>query len=76
MSTSLAGLEIQSWMYSRTREEIYMQRALKGIPEDRVSLSYHLTFRAADRTLTDAEVNTGMEQIVAALAAAHGATQR
>jgi hypothetical protein len=31
VSTSLAGLEIQSWMYHRTRAEIYKQRALKAL---------------------------------------------
>jgi phenylalanyl-tRNA synthetase beta subunit len=35
-----------------------------------------LTFRAADRTLTDAEVQTAVDGIVAALARAHDATLR
>jgi phenylalanyl-tRNA synthetase beta chain len=48
----------------------------KGVPEDRVSLSLRLTFRSADRTLTDAEVDAAMGQIVAALVAAHGAIRR
>ncbi len=48
----------------------------KGIPEGRVSLSYHLTFRAADRTLTDAEVDQAMAAIVAALQQSHGAERR
>ena len=48
----------------------------KGIPEGRVSLSYHLTFRASDRTLTDAEVDQAMAAIVAALHQAHGAERR
>jgi phenylalanyl-tRNA synthetase beta chain len=47
-----------------------------GIPEGRVSLSFHLTFRAADRTLTDLEVDRGMDAIVAALAARHRAVRR
>ena len=47
-----------------------------GVPEGQVSLSLHLTFRASDRTLTDAEVNTAMDAIVSALAAAHDAVRR
>ena len=41
----------------------------KGVADGRVSLSYRLTFQAADRTLTDAEVDAAMTAIVAALAA-------
>jgi phenylalanyl-tRNA synthetase beta chain len=48
----------------------------KGIPEGRVSLSYHLTFRAPDRTLTDAEVDEAMNRIVASLEQERGATRR
>jgi phenylalanyl-tRNA synthetase beta chain len=48
----------------------------KGVPDGRVSLSLRLTFRSAERTLTDAEVDAAMTQIVHALADAHGAVQR
>jgi phenylalanyl-tRNA synthetase beta chain len=48
----------------------------KGIPEGRISLSLHLTFRAPDRTLTDAEVDEAMNGIVHALETKHGATRR
>lgn len=48
----------------------------KGVPEDRVSLSLRMTFRSPERTLTDAEVDDGMERIVAALASAHNAVRR
>jgi phenylalanyl-tRNA synthetase beta chain len=48
----------------------------KGIPEGRVSLSLRLTFRSAERTLTDAEVQEAMDAILAALAREHGAVQR
>jgi phenylalanyl-tRNA synthetase beta chain len=48
----------------------------KGVPEGRVSLSYHLTFQAPDRTLTDAEVDAAMDTVVSALAQAHGAVRR
>ncbi|HEX4681823.1 MAG TPA: phenylalanine--tRNA ligase subunit beta [Gemmatimonadaceae bacterium] len=47
----------------------------KGVPERKVSLSLRLTFQA-DRTLTDAEVQSQFDAIVAALIAAHGAVQR
>lgn len=48
----------------------------KGVPDSRVSLSLHLTFRSTERTLTDAEVQQAMLAIVGALGARHNATQR
>jgi phenylalanyl-tRNA synthetase beta chain len=48
----------------------------KGVPDGRVSLSLRLTFRSAERTLTDAEVDEAMTRIVDALVAAHGAVRR
>ncbi len=48
----------------------------RGIPDGKVSLALRLTFRAADRTLTDAEVHAGMDAIVAALRNNLGAIQR
>ena len=48
----------------------------KGVPEGAVSLSVRLTFQAADRTLTDAEVNQSVETILAALVREHRAVQR
>jgi phenylalanyl-tRNA synthetase beta chain len=48
----------------------------KGVPEGRVSLSFRLTFRSQERTLTNAEVEGAMKSILAALNAAHGAVQR
>ena len=48
----------------------------KGVPEGKVSLSLRLTFRAPDRTLTDAEVQTAMDAVLTALKERHGAVQR
>ncbi|MDA1184070.1 MAG: phenylalanine--tRNA ligase subunit beta [Acidobacteria bacterium] len=48
----------------------------KGIPDAKVSLSLRLTFRSSERTLTDADAQTAMDQVMAALTAAHGAVQR
>jgi phenylalanyl-tRNA synthetase beta chain len=48
----------------------------RGIPDGKVSLAVHLTFQAADRTLTDAEVQTAMDAIVGALKKDLGAIQR
>ena len=48
----------------------------KGIPDGRMSLALRLTFRAADRTLTDVEVQQAMDTIVAALETTHQATLR
>ena len=48
----------------------------KGVPEGKVSLALRLTFRAADRTLTDGEVQAAMDSVIAALVSEHGAVQR
>ena len=48
----------------------------KEIPDGRVSLAFHLTFRAPDRTLTDTEVAGIMSVVVERLAAEHGAALR
>jgi len=48
----------------------------KGVPAGRVSLALRLTFRAADRTLTDAEVQRAVDAVVAALSTRHGAELR
>ena len=48
----------------------------KGVAEGKVSLSLRLTFRSPDRTLTDTEVQTAMESVLAMLRDRHGAVQR
>ena len=48
----------------------------KGVPPGAVSLSVRLTFQAAERTLTDAEVQHSVETILAALVREHAAVQR
>jgi phenylalanyl-tRNA synthetase beta chain len=48
----------------------------KGIPEARVSISFRLTFRSSDRTLTDAEVQEAMDNVLHALKDRHAAIQR
>jgi phenylalanyl-tRNA synthetase beta chain len=48
----------------------------QGVPEGKVSLSLRLTFRSAERTLTDAEVQKAMDDVLAALRAKHDAVQR
>ena len=48
----------------------------KGVPEGCVSLALRLTFRASDRTLTDAEVQTTMDAVVKDLEQQHDATLR
>jgi phenylalanyl-tRNA synthetase beta chain len=48
----------------------------KSIPDGKVSLSLRLTFRALERTLTDAEVHAAMEGIVTGLTRELGAVQR
>jgi phenylalanyl-tRNA synthetase beta chain len=48
----------------------------KGVPDGRVSLSLRLTFRAADRTLTDDEAQGATDRIVDALRTVHNAERR
>jgi len=48
----------------------------KGVPEGKISLSLRLTFRASDRTMTDAEVQSAMDAVLAALKQQHSAIQR
>ena len=48
----------------------------KGVADGSVSLSVRLTFEAADRTLTDAEVHESVDTILTALRREHGAVQR
>jgi len=48
----------------------------KGVPEGNVSLSVRRMYRASDRTLTDAEVQSAMENVLAALKEKHAAVQR
>jgi phenylalanyl-tRNA synthetase beta chain len=48
----------------------------KGVPDGGVSLSVRLTFQAAGRTLTDAEVQQSVDTILAALVREHAARQR
>ena len=48
----------------------------KGVPSGAVSLSVRLTFQAAERTLTDAEVQQSVDTILAALVREHAAVQR
>ena len=47
-----------------------------NVPADHVSLSFHLTFRAPERTLTDDEVTTSVEEILGALTTRHDARLR
>ena len=48
----------------------------KGVPAGSVSVSVRLTFQAADRTLTDLEVQHAVDCILSALVREHGAVQR
>ena len=48
--------------------EIFDVYAGKGLPDDKKSLAFALAFRAADRTLTDAEVKTAFDAIRAKIA--------
>jgi phenylalanyl-tRNA synthetase beta chain len=78
---SLAAADLRSTIRAAGTQALVQVREFdryqgKGIPDGKVSLAIRLTFRAADRTLTDAEVQAAVEAIVAALARDHGAVQR
>jgi phenylalanyl-tRNA synthetase beta chain len=55
---------------------VFDRYAGKGVPNGRVSLSLRLTFQSPERTLTDAEVQTSVDTILAALVREHGAALR
>jgi phenylalanyl-tRNA synthetase beta chain len=48
----------------------------KGLPEGTRSVAWRLRFRAADRTLTDAEVDAAVEGVLKALEERHGVRRR
>jgi phenylalanyl-tRNA synthetase beta chain len=48
----------------------------KGVPDGSISISVRLTFQAPERTLTDQEVQTSFDTILAALVREHAAVQR
>jgi phenylalanyl-tRNA synthetase beta chain len=48
----------------------------KGLPEGMRSLAWRLRYRAADRTLTDAEVDASVERVLKALEERHGVRRR
>jgi phenylalanyl-tRNA synthetase beta chain len=48
----------------------------KGIPEGTRSIAYRLRFRAADRTLTDADADTAVKRILSTLKEVHGVERR
>ena len=48
----------------------------QGVPAGQVSLSFRLTFRDAERTLTDSEVQQAVKRILHALEERHGAKLR
>jgi phenylalanyl-tRNA synthetase beta chain len=48
----------------------------KNVPEGQKSLAYAFTYRAVDKTLTDAEVNAAHDKVVAAFKTQLQATVR
>ena len=48
----------------------------KGLPEGTRSLAWRLRFRGAGRTLTDPEVDVGVDRVLAALEERHGVRRR
>ena len=58
------------------RVEIFDRFSGGPVPAGHVSLAFHVVYRAADRTLTDAEVDAAHAKVVAAVGARFGATLR
>jgi phenylalanyl-tRNA synthetase beta chain len=56
--------------------DVFRGPAGRGMPEGRKSLAYAFTYRAADRTLTDSEVNAEQEKLTARLIESLGAIIR
>ena len=63
---------------STLTEAVSLQSVYQGerVPAGKKSVALHLTFRAADRTLTDAEVDAQMAAVAALLAERAGAERR
>ena len=59
-------------------EEVRVFDRFVGVPlaPGKASLAYAVTFRAADRTLTDADVQLTFDRVLHALVREHGAEQR
>jgi phenylalanyl-tRNA synthetase beta chain len=55
---------------------VFDQYRGKGIPEGTRSLAYRLRFRAADRTLTDAEAAVSVQRVLKRLKDEHGIDRR
>ena len=47
-----------------TNIEVFDVYEGKGIPENKKSIAYSLTFEKSDRTLTDEEINATMDKII------------
>jgi phenylalanyl-tRNA synthetase beta chain len=56
--------------------ELFDRYQGKGIPEGQVSLSVRLTFRSAERTLTDGDVQQAVDEVLVRVRDAFGAVQR
>jgi phenylalanyl-tRNA synthetase beta chain len=81
VSESLPAAEVRGTIRSTAPDTLvavheFDRYAGKGVPAGCVSLSLRLTFRDSARTLTDADVQKGVDAIVHALAEKHGAKLR
>ncbi len=79
ISLQAGELEIVLWKNSDrhlVEIELFDLFSGKGIPEGKKSLAFHLTFRSAERTLSDAEVDSSINRMVKAAKAEVGAVLR
>jgi phenylalanyl-tRNA synthetase beta chain len=72
---------IVTWINSKgealiERVEVFDEYRGAPIPEDKKSLAYKISYRADDRTLTDAEINTLHQDLVSEISKVFGAELR
>jgi phenylalanyl-tRNA synthetase beta chain len=78
---AFSSQQIIDWVQSRGEvliEEVSVFDQYLGapVPEDKKSLAYKISYRAEDRTLTDAEVNALHQKLVGQIGERFGATLR
>jgi phenylalanyl-tRNA synthetase beta chain len=74
---SFPAQRIIDWINNRNHPliegvEVFDQYCGSPIPEGKKSLAYRISYRAEDRTLTDAEVNSLHQDLVAQIAQVFG----
>ena len=64
MATKNAGKAGVQWLKAGTKPSAMSVPPANTVPAGHKSMAYAFVYRAADRTLTDAEVNTAQEKSI------------